>query len=200
HRQPATQFVDRQFVLLPPGLDVGFHQDQRGGLDWLPAEQGRVVLAEDAAGQQPQHQPEVAGQALLPEAEEERPWDQLLEALEWLEHLAKDPNVKPDPLPAPNRDQSGVNTYTRPRRTRPERLRELGLEFGGNLLVGLISAEIGRRIVGLARTRQSDLLHPIPIDQEGRLLARPNQLAQDDGPDADGTAPGHSSADAAGGG
>src|SRR6202030_4625065 len=104
------------------------------------------------------------------------------EPLERLEHLAKEPNVEPHPLPAANRDQSGVNPGARLGCARPERLDKLRLELGGNLLINLISTEIGWRVASLTRVGQRGLFHPLPVDQESGLLARPDQLAQDHGP------------------
>ena len=101
----------------------------------------------------------------MPKVEEQGPRDQLLEAFEWLEHLPKDPDVEPHPLAAANRDQSGVDPGPRRRRAGPERLGELGFEFGRNLLIGLISAEISGRVARLTGAGQCDLLYPLPVDQ-----------------------------------
>src|SRR5437868_7447020 len=103
HRQPAAEFVEREMVFSGPGLDVGLDQDQRRSLDRFPAEQSRVVLTEDPAGQESEDQAQVTADASPAKAQHERTGNQPLELFEGLEHLTEDPHVEPPPLAASDR-------------------------------------------------------------------------------------------------
>ena len=195
HRQPATQFVDRHVVLLRPGLNVRLHQDERRGLDRLASKKRGVVLAEDPPSQQSQHQAQIAGDAFLAEAQDQRPGNQLLEALQRLEHLTEDPNVESHPLPAADGRQPRVQAFARRGHPRPERFGQERLELGRDRPVGLLLARVPGQVRRLATAVERDLLHPLPIDQPGGLLPRTDELAEDHSPNADGDPPGHGAAD-----
>ena len=156
-------------------------------------------MAQNPARQQAEHQPEVSGNAPLAETQDQRARNQALERLQRLEHLAEDPDVEAHPLPPADRGQPWIQAGAAGGRPRAKRLDQLRLEFRRDRLVGLLPGEVRRRVGRLAAAVERDLLHPLPVDQPGGLLPGADQLAQDDGADADRHPPGHGAADTSSG-